>query len=251
MDTPKILLVDDTMLLLEIGKSFLAYSAVRVLTARNGEEALEIMNRERPNLVILDQQMPKMNGIACCAAMRRDPALRTIPVIMISGSTTKEECEAFEQAGSNGFLAKPLVRQKFLAKVRDFLPTVEQRVTRVPCRTAVAMELPGSSWSGVSYDISSGGLYVATDYEAAEGSGIFLSFRLPGGIDNPLIMAKGRIAWENSALHRVNPHFPAGIGVEFVQITGEGLAILRKSEIHEFVESYRKNGAVRDLRNLS
>jgi CheY-like chemotaxis protein/Tfp pilus assembly protein PilZ len=243
MDTPKILLVDDTMMLLEIGKSFLAHSAVRVLTARNGEEALEIITRERPNLVILDQHMPKMNGTTCCAVMRRDPALRTIPVIMISGSTTREDCEAFEQAGCKGFLAKPLVRQHFLAKVRAFLPTVEQRVTRVPCRTPVAMEIPGASLSGVSYDISSGGLYVATDYEAAVGRGISLRFRLPDKTDNPLIVAKGRIAWLNSASHRVNTHFPVGIGVEFLEITGEGLAILRKSEIHEFVESCRESGA--------
>ena len=237
---PKILLADDTRLLLEICKSYLANSQVQVITAQNGEEALEITKKERPDLVVLDQNMPKMRGVDCCVAMRGDPALKNIPVLIISTSSSKADIEEFMQAGCNGFLAKPLIRQHFLAKVRAFLPAVEQRMTRIPCRTPVTMEISGSSLSGISYDISSGGLYVATDYQAAVESGISLCFRLPGKIDNPLIMAKGRIAWLNSVLHRVNPHFPAGIGVEFLEITGEGLAILRKNEIREFVESYRK-----------
>lgn len=239
---PKILLADDTRLLLEICKSYLANSQVQVVTAQNGEEALETIKKERPDLVVLDQNMPKMKGTDCCVAMRGDPALKEIPVLIISTSSSPADLEAFTQAGCNGFLAKPLIRQHFLAKVRAFLPAVEQRMTRVPCRTPVTIEISGSSLSGISYDISSGGLYVATDCEAAVESGISLRFRLPGKIDNPVIMAKGRIAWRNSALHRVKPNFPTGIGVEFLEITGEGLAILRKSEIREFVESCRKSG---------
>ena len=60
MDLPTILLVDDTKLLLEIEKSFLENSPVRVLTALNGEEALKIVYSEQPDLVILDQNMPTL-----------------------------------------------------------------------------------------------------------------------------------------------------------------------------------------------
>ena len=236
----KILLVDDTRLLLEIVKSYLLNSPVQVLTASNGEEALEIANKERPDLVVLDQNMPKMNGIDCCAAMRRNPALVEIPVIMISGSSSMEDRQAFVQAGCSDFLAKPIVRGYFLAKVRSFLPAVEQRAERVPCRTPVAMEIAGVPFSGVSEDISRGGVYVATDHEMIAGGKISLRFRLPGNVDNSWITARGRVAWLNSARKKVSPHLREGFGVEFLEITGEGLPILRKNEIIAFVESRRK-----------
>lgn len=242
MNTPKILLVDDTRMLLEIGKSFLADSPVQVFTAQNGEEALEIINSELPDLVVLDQNMPRMNGVTCCAAIRKNPATHTIPVLMISSTASKADRDAFAQAGCNGFLAKPLDRQQFLETVREFLPAIERRGARVPCRSAVAMEISGALFSGVTEDISAGGVYVATDHKGEVGDRISLCFSLPGKSDNPLITARGRIAWVNSARNRVNRELPVGFGVEFLEITGKGLAILRKSEIYEFVEAGRKSG---------
>jgi CheY-like chemotaxis protein len=243
---PKILLVDDTKMLLEIGKSFLADSPVKVLTAQNGEEALSVITRELPDLVVLDQNMPRMNGISCCIAMRSDPAMQTIPVLMISSSASKADLEAFNEAGCNGFLSKPLERQHFLEVVRKFLPSIERRGVRVLCETAVALENSGALFSGVIKDISVGGVYVATDCEVTAESRISLCFSLPGNGDTPLITARGRVAWLNSAQKKVNQHFPAGFGVEFLEITGKGLAILRKSEICEFVEARRKSGAARE-----
>jgi CheY-like chemotaxis protein len=242
MGALKILLVDDTKLLLEIGKSFLANSPVRVLTAQNGEEAMEVMKKERPDLVILDQCMPKMSGVECCAAMRSTPTLKGISVIMISGSASKEDQAAFAQVGCNAFLAKPLDRQLFLEKVRTFLPSIDRRELRVSCRMPLAMEIPGAVFTGVSEDLSLGGIYAATEHLIPAETRISLRFRLPGRADNPLIVAKGRVAWVNRAQKLINPRFSPGFGVEFLEITGEGLAILRKSEIQEFVQSAGKNG---------
>lgn len=237
MNLPKILLVDDTRLLLEIGRSFLANSPVTVLTASNGEECLKIMREERPDLVVLDQNMPKMTGITCCAAMRRDPVLKGVPVIMISSSSSQEDRKAFRDAGCNDFLAKPLDRSAFLGTVRRFLPGIDRRDHRVPCRIPVEISINGTAVAGVIGDLSLHGLYVATDKETDAGSLLSLGFRLPTSEENHLITANGRIAWVNNRQRPVNPAYPAGFGVELLEITGEGIAMLRKSKLSRFIDS--------------
>ena len=239
MKSQKVLLVDDTKMMLEIIKSYLANSPVQVVTAQNGKEALEVCSSEQPDLVVLDQNMPVMNGVECCKAMRKDLLLKKIPVIMISSRSTPEDRDVFRQAGCDDFLAKPLERQSFLAKLHVYLPAVEQREARVPCRTEVTMGISGSSISGVSVDISLTGLYIATDFKASVESLVFLRFVLPG-TGNPLISATGRIAWLNNAGCPIKPDLPPGFGVKILEVTGEGLAMLRKNEIREFVETYRK-----------
>jgi CheY-like chemotaxis protein len=239
MGFPKILLVDDTKMLLEIIKSYLINSPVQVFTALNGKEAMEVARKERPDLVVLDQNMPVMNGTECCAVLRKDSLLKKIPVIMMSSRATPEDREAFKQAGCDDFLAKPLERQRFLAKLHSFLPEVEQREARVPCRTEVTMEIAGTFFCGICEDISLLGLYIATDFKVSVESSISLRFKLPGKTDNPFITAKGRIAWLNCTGRQMKPHLPPGFGVEIHEITGEGLAILRKNEIREFVEAHR------------
>ncbi len=242
MDMPTILLVDDTKLLLEIEKSFLENSPVRVLTAMNGEEALKIVNSERPDLVILDQNMPVMNGVTCCAAIRRDPDLKKIPVLMISSAISREDREMYRRVGCSGFLAKPLERQSFLKEVRTFLPAVERREPRVPCQTAVRMEIAGSSFAGTSENISLKGMFVSTACQVTVDAQVVLRFRLPDTDDASWIRVKGRVAWINPERQLTNRLLPPGVGVEFVEIVGEGLPILRKTELYEFIESRRRKG---------
>lgn len=243
MAVPTILLVDDTKLLLEIQKSFLENSPVRVLTALNGEEALKIVNSERPDLIVLDQNMPVMNGTTCCAAIRRDPALRQIPVLMISSAVSREDREMFARVGCSGFLAKPLDRQRFLAEVRAFLPVVERREPRVSCRIAVNVEIGGIPFTGTSENISLKGMFVATDHQVTAEAHLSLRFRLPDASDPSWITVKGRVAWVNPGGQLTNRLLPPGFGVEFVEITGEGLPILRKTELYEFIESRRRKEA--------
>lgn len=240
MEAQKVLLVDDTRMMLEIIKSFLANSPVQVFTAQNGKEALDVCRKERPDVVVLDHNMPIMTGIECCAAMRNDLFLKKIRVIMMSSRATPEDRFAFEQAGCDDFLAKPLERKRFLAKMHSFLSVIDQREARVPCRTEVLMGISGTSISGVSENISMHGLYIATDFKVSVESEITLRFKLPGKTDNPLITVKGRIAWLNRAGSLMKTQLPPGFGVEILEITGEGLAILRKNEIKEFVETYIK-----------
>ena len=232
---PKILLVDDTRLLLEMEKSFLDGSPVEVLTALNGEDALAIVKKERLDLIVLDQNMPKMNGVTFCAAIRRDPALSAIPVLMISSSCSREDLEAFTHAGCDDFLAKPLERASFLDKVRRFLPGIERRGVRIPCHVPVEMVIDGKNVGGDSKDLGLKGIYVACDVPVEAGEILALRFSLPGGSGTPAITANGRVAWINDRSNTAPPGYPPGFGVEFLEITGEGLALLRKNELSAFI----------------
>src|SRR6266702_2625721 len=137
----KILLVDDVMLFLEIEKGFLVHSPVTILTAKDGVEALSLTRSERPDLVVMDLNMPKMDGVTCCSTIKSDPALGSIPVIMISNSSRPEDVETCWKAGCDDFMAKPLDGKLFLEKMHKFLPAVERRSARVHCQMPVTLRI--------------------------------------------------------------------------------------------------------------
>jgi CheY-like chemotaxis protein len=234
MGVPKILLVDDVMLLLQIQKSYLDLSAVDIHTAKNGEEALEIVRRERPDLVVLDVNMPKMDGVTCCAIIKQDPATRSIPVIMVSNAYRKEDIALCWKAGCDDFLQKPIEAKPFLEMAHKFLPAIERREPRVPCRIPVTCRIGNETFDAISEDISLHGIYLASAITVETGREIFLSFELPG-LSTP-VTAKGRISWLNGVERIRKQSFPIGFGVQTMEITGEGMVILRTNELKSFIE---------------
>ncbi len=234
MTTAKVLLVDDVSLFLEMEKSILGLSPVQILTARDGEEALRLVRSERPALVVMDLNMPRMDGAACCAAIKRDPELSATPIIMVTNASRPADVDACRRAGCDDYLPKPVDAKLFLDKARRFLPLVERREPRIPCRIPVTITAGVRAIAAVSADISNGGIFVATDEEFAPGAEVILSFLLPTG-SATRIEATGKVAWVNSARQKSKPTLPAGIGVEFIEITGEGLAMLRAEELKSFI----------------
>lgn len=83
MKEPRVLLVDDERFFLNLQQEFLADSPVRVITAQNGREALDMIQRDRPGIVYLDLRMPELDGAACCSAIKNNPDLRNTPVVMV------------------------------------------------------------------------------------------------------------------------------------------------------------------------
>lgn len=231
MTKPKILLVDDVNLMLELEKSFLRFSPVRIFTASNGEEALEVIRTERPHLVYLDLNMPKMDGVACCAAIKADPEICSTPVIMVTTAGRPEEEETSRRAGCAACITKPLDRRLFLELGRRYIPNIDRREPRVAYSIPVNCRQGAGEMKGVTADISIGGLFMAVDRTPSQEQSIELSFSIPGGGQ---IKARGRVAWLNGSGSRVKPQLPVGFGVEFVEINPDDL-----DRIKGFLESLR------------
>jgi CheY-like chemotaxis protein len=237
MNIPKILLVDDTSFFLEVEKSLLAVSPVHLLTAADGEEALHLVRTERPDLVIMDYVMPKMDGKKCCATLKADPDLCSIPVIMVTTSDRLEDIRACFDAGCNDFLSKPLDRKRFLEKVRNFMPVIDRRKLRVSCRMQVTLQFDETVATVESVDLSIDGIFLRSDLKIPLGARVQLSFTLPG-VSESVTKARGRVAWLNDVKTSLQVKMPIGFGVEFDEITGEGLASLRKKELRAFIDAY-------------
>src|SRR5262245_58494477 len=94
-----VLIADDLKFFVEIETTYLKRGGFAVLTATTGEEAVEIAQKRQPNLVLLDLEMPKMDGASACAAMRRVPALAATPIIIMSATGTPENRERCLKAG--------------------------------------------------------------------------------------------------------------------------------------------------------
>jgi uncharacterized protein (TIGR02266 family) len=217
---PKILLVDDAAMFVELQKGFLQQSSVSILTARDGAEALKLCRAEHPQLVFMDLHMPIMGGAECCAALKADPSLKSITVILMTSAGKEDDKARCLKAGCNDFLTKPLDRNLYLALARSYLPAIDRRAPRVDCRTKVKFRVFGVTLSGDILNLSALGIYIATDYEVATGTVIELVFALPEET-GAIIQTKGRVVWQNSKTKRIKTSLPAGFGVEFTAITDE------------------------------
>ncbi len=224
---PKVLLVDDVNMFLDLQRMYLKLSSVHVLTASNGIEAIEVARRECPALVFMDLHMPGMDGAECCARLKTDPAFSALPVVMITSEGRAEDRDLCARAGCDAFLTKPLDRTLFLETARRYLPTIDRRDLRVSCQTKVKFRAFGVTLSGEARNISANGMYVATEYEVAKGTVLELVFTLPGSAET-MIQAKGRVAWLNSAKDELKQGLPAGFGIEFVAVTEESRRALER-----------------------
>ena len=108
-NAPFILLADDEEIIRTITKDYLESIGYRVACVTNGREALNFLQTETPNLLIMDMQMPVLDGMEALAEIRRaaDPRVAKIPVISLSGLVTPGHRERCLSAGANGCLAKP------------------------------------------------------------------------------------------------------------------------------------------------
>lgn len=118
----KILSVDDNLTIrLVVGKAFRLYDC-EVLEACNGEEGLAVAAREKPDLVLLDVTMPVMDGVTMLTRLKADPELKTIPVIMLTAESGREDMLHIARLGICDYLVKPFKEDQLLEKAGRLVP---------------------------------------------------------------------------------------------------------------------------------
>ena len=122
-DMAKVLIVEDNATNMTLAIFLLKSAGHTVLSATDAEAGLTIARAERPNLILMDIQLPGMDGLEATAQLKRDDATRAIPVIALTALAMKGDEERIRAAGCDGYIAKPMRYQEFLATVAAQLAT--------------------------------------------------------------------------------------------------------------------------------
>ncbi len=121
MNPPKILIVDDQPVNVKLLSGILASEDYSVIEAYNGKEALEVVQKEKPDLVLLDVMMPQIDGFEVCRQLKEDRSTRLIPVLMVTALQDKEHRFQAMESGADDFLTKPVDRIELLIRVKSLL----------------------------------------------------------------------------------------------------------------------------------
>ena len=120
--TGYLLVVEDIPDILNLLEATLKFKGYRVVTARNGEEALDVIHKDRPDLIIADILMPKMDGFSLVHRLRINPETRRIPVVFLSATYVAPEDKAFAMSlGATRFIEKPVDLPTFLPIIEKIL----------------------------------------------------------------------------------------------------------------------------------
>ncbi len=118
----RILVVEDQEDNLRIMRDLLTDAGFEVIEAVNGNEALSVAEAERPHLILMDIQLPELDGLEATRRIKANPALRHIPVIAVTSYAMSEDNERARAAGCDVYFAKPVSPRALLAKIREYLP---------------------------------------------------------------------------------------------------------------------------------
>lgn len=122
----RVLIIEDNPMNLELARDVLEASGCEVLSATNGTEGLALAMAVRPDLILMDIQLPGRDGISLTMDLKADPATREIPVIALTAYAMRGDCERIMQAGCAGYIPKPINTRNFARTVTRWLNGTQQ-----------------------------------------------------------------------------------------------------------------------------
>jgi DNA-binding response OmpR family regulator len=121
--TKKVLIVDDEPNIVISVEFLMRREGFEVLVARDGEEGLARIQADRPDLVVLDVMMPKLDGFEVCKAVRADPTLAGVRILMLTAKGRTAEISKGLSLGADDYIPKPFATRELVAKVKELLGT--------------------------------------------------------------------------------------------------------------------------------
>ena len=117
----KIVIAEDERDIRDLIAFTLRFAGHEVVTATNGEEAVELVFKENPDLIILDVRMPRMTGYDACRAIKANPAFTDTPVVFLSAKGQESEIESGLEAGAEEYFLKPFAPVELTTRVHEIL----------------------------------------------------------------------------------------------------------------------------------
>jgi two-component system cell cycle response regulator DivK len=119
--TDLVLIVEDNDKNMKLARDLLRYHGFDTIEAMNAEDGIELARSRAPHLVLMDIQLPGMDGVSALQRLRADPATARIPVVAMTASVMKEDRERFDKAGFDGFITKPIDVKSFPEQIRTHI----------------------------------------------------------------------------------------------------------------------------------
>jgi CheY-like chemotaxis protein len=120
-----VLVIDDSMMVRRIVGQLLQESGYAILLAENGQQGYEIAKTQQPDLVLMDIDMPIMDGIEATGQMKADPATRHVPILIFTSLGSEEDLHRAKMAGCQGFLNKPICKKELQDSISHVLRNME------------------------------------------------------------------------------------------------------------------------------
>ncbi len=117
MNGKKILIVEDNPQNRELAHDLLEIAGYEVIEAENARIGINKANKDAPDLILMDVQMPGLNGLQAINILKKDNKTKNIPCILVTASATKEDKEHYKIAGSNGYITKPINTRTFVTEI--------------------------------------------------------------------------------------------------------------------------------------
>ena len=122
----RILVVEDQDDNMRILRDILSSVGYELIEARDGQEGVRAAGAERPDLILMDIQLPLLDGYEATRQIKADPVLRAIPIIVVTSYALSGDEAKAREAGCDGYVPKPYSPRQLLAKIREYLPMVSE-----------------------------------------------------------------------------------------------------------------------------
>jgi CheY-like chemotaxis protein len=206
---PSILLVDDSGLFRGAAAEVLKRTGCQTLEATGGTEALDVVRRERPQMLVVRAGMKGMTGLDLCRVLKADPAFSRMPIVVVA---PPGEHEAATRAGADAVLAEPLEPEAMFAAARRFLQVMPREEARSAVEWSITFWREGVQHAGTIRDLSRGGFFVRTGVHQPIGARLEVSFDVPveHGVRN--VVAEALVV-------RIGRNADPGLGCRFFQLS--------------------------------
>ncbi len=119
--TKRILVVDDERAFRILISKTLRHKGYEVITANDGQEGLEKAKTQKPDLIVLDLMLPRINGYKVCGLLKKDTKYAKIPIILFTAKANAEDIELGKKVGADAYITKPYERDALLSKIEELI----------------------------------------------------------------------------------------------------------------------------------